>query len=112
VNSFEKDKNADGEKTANHEVYIHLDLINGEVNDANLSLIKCKYRGKHLGAMYQRHTKPYEFWTIRSLPFFHVRGMLEKEAKKTDVGKPLQGGGRKTRRRRVIHLIRKTRRRW
>jgi hypothetical protein len=111
VNSFEKDKTADGEKTANHEVYIHLDLIDGEVNDANLSSIKCKYRGKHLGAMYQRHTKPYEFWTIRSLPFFHVRGMLEKEAKNTDVGKPLQGGGRKTRCRRVIHRIRKTRRR-
>lgn len=103
VSSFEKDKSSGpgagasslDEKVSNHEIYIHLDLIDGEVNDVNLSLIKCKYRGKHLGAMYQRHTKPYEFWTIRALPFFHVRGMLEKEAKKTDVGKPLQGGGEK-----------------
>jgi len=123
VNSIDKT----GEKPTNYEVYIHLDLMDGEVNNDNLSKIRCKYRGKQLGHLYLKYTLPYEFWEIKSLPFLRVDNLLDKTAKKQNkadgkakdvpnppnenkqVALPVQGGRvptRKTRRRYVRRISR------
>jgi hypothetical protein len=36
--------NADDDTKPQNEIYIHLDLIDGEINDANVSNIKCMYQ--------------------------------------------------------------------
>ena len=112
VNSFDKTESG-SEKPTNYEVYIHLDLIDGEVNDTNLSMIKCKYRGKQLGEMYQQYMKPFEFWEIKPLPFLRINDILEKNAKIKNPGNadvnPIQGGKRNKTRRLRLNYIRKTR---
>jgi hypothetical protein len=96
INSFNKT----GEKPTNYEVYIHLDLIGGEVNDTNLSSIKCNYQGKQLGELYKMYTLPQEFWEIKSLPYLQMNEVTTnkptaEQKKNQEPVVALQGGGKR-----------------
>jgi len=90
-----------------YEIYLGIDLFEGEINDENLESIKCKYRGLYLGQeteLYFSKYNPYDFYKHR---VFVPRDEKEVTSDKPDkpgkpgkkpgnTGKPVSGG-RKTR---------------
>lgn len=51
-----------------YEIYLGIDLFEGEINDENLESIKCKYRGLYLGQeteLYFSKYNPYDFYKHR-----------------------------------------------
>jgi hypothetical protein len=81
-----------------YEIYLGLDLFEGEINDKNLELIKCKYRGLYLGQeteLYFSKYNPYDFYKHRIfVPQEEKPEKPEKPEKKSGGG---GGGGRRTR---------------
>lgn len=93
-----------------YEIYLGIDLFEGEINDKNLELIKCKYRGLYLGQeteLYFSKYNPYDFYKHRVFvpeDTKDLKGKPEppgKPGKPEPPGKPVSGGTRKNKRKSV-----------
>jgi len=102
-----------------YEIYVGMDLKEGEINDSNLQPIKCKYRGLYLGKETENFFSkynPYDFEQHRV--FVPIKeeplpGMEEKDKDKEKViekkeeNKNIKGGKKTLKRRRINKLTRK-----
>ena len=72
------------ENTKIIEIYLQMDLIEGEINNNNVHLLKCIYNDMYLGNTY--HNLLYnskEEWNIKEqLLFFSAKKILEDDKKK------------------------------
>jgi len=104
---------------AHYEVYLGIDFFEGEINDANLESIKCKYRGLYLGQeteLFFSKYNPYDFYKHRVYVSEVAKENPNEKNKKQKVNrkekqKPPISGGRKTRKNRRKSL-KKTKKRF
>jgi hypothetical protein len=81
-------------KEYKYEIYVHFDLIKGEVNDVNRGIMKCPYLNDTLVDNWNNLRKNiiFPFWAPPKLPLFEVK-----------VTETKKGGHRGTRYRRIKH---------
>lgn len=92
-----------------YEIYLGIDLFEGEINESNLETVECKYRGLYLGQeteLFFSRYNPYDFSTHRVFVPEKSEEMQEEEDTKKA---PAVKGGRYTRKNRRGNL-RKTKR--
>jgi len=102
--------NADDDTKPQNEIYIHLDLIDGEINDANVSNIKCMYQDLKLTKQFLNMVEPThsKYWMNVSEPFLVLNKSDNSVSSPNVENKEPPVGGRKTKRKH--RNLRKTRR--
>jgi hypothetical protein len=102
--------NADDDTKSQNEIYIHLDLIDGEINDANVSNVKCMYQDLKLTKQFLNMVEPThsKYWMNVSEPFLVLNKSDNSVSSPNVENKEPPVGGRKTKRKH--RNLRKTRR--
>lgn len=72
------------------EINVLVDLIGGELNDTNLSKIKCFYQDENLGNMFEKLLKKHNGWLIDDDRFFITIDEIEKKIKDIEVKKKIE----------------------
>jgi len=86
-----------------YEIYLGIDLFEGEINESNLETVECKYRGLYLGQeteLFFSRYNPYDYSTHRVFVPEKSEEMQEEDTKKA----PALKGGRYTRKNRRGNL--------
>ena len=102
--------NADDDTKPQNEIYINLDLIDGEINDANVSNVKCMYQDLKLTKQFLNMVEPTQskYWMNVSEPFLVLNKSDNSVTSPNVENKETQVIGGKTKRKH--RNLRKTRR--
>lgn len=90
-------------KKPQYEIYIHIDLVKGKLDAANVDKIKCEYKDIKLTDQFNRlfKKKRTRDWILQNYPYIDIS---EKSAAVPAVKPSRKGGKKKTRRLKNIYL--------
>jgi hypothetical protein len=88
-------------KKPNYEIYLHIDLVKGKLDDTNTSKIKCEYKDISLTDTFNElfSKKKNRYWLLKNHPFLDVSktsSISQPTTLKVQPSKLIRQGGKKT----------------
>lgn len=89
-------------KIKTYEIDVLIDVIGGQIDDNNKSIVNCKYNSQSLGSMFTKLLKDKYSWSVRRKPRFYItlnelqEKNVKKRAKSIKQKYKLGGGKKKT----------------